>query len=121
MIVDDVIAVRFLSKPYREIENLRIGSPLIVTWLTNVGIQYSNQRDSLIFTLPSKYNPLITLDEHVIEALKPVRSLLRSELLKIDAHFLRHVTMFSIPLTTRETIGLYDLIGQKLSFIKFSK
>lgn len=121
MIVDDVIAVRFLSKPFREIENLRVGSPLIVKWLQNVDVQFTKPRTSVLFTLPDKYRVLTSLDDDVLDALKPVRSLIRAELIKLDVHFARHITKYSIPLNSSESIGLYNLIGQQLSFIKFSR
>lgn len=121
MIVDDVIAVRFLSKPYREIENLRIGSSLIVKWLQNIDVQFAKPKTSVIFTLPDKFHVLTKLNDDVLDALKPVRSLLRTELIKLDTHFARHITTYSIPLNSSESLGLYNLIGQQLSFNKFSR
>lgn len=121
MIVDDVIAVRFLSKPFREIENLRVGSPLIVKWLQNVDVQFTKPRTSVLFTLPDKFQVLTKLNSDVLDALKPIRPLLRTELIKLDTHFSRHITTYSIPLNSSEQLGLYNLIGQQLSFIKFSR
>ncbi len=121
MIVDDVIAVRFMSKPYREIQNLRIGSRFIEPWLAGKQIEYCKNGRDLLFTLPDKYLVISTLDEAVVNALKPIRDIFRSEMIKLDTHFSSQIAKYSVPLTSSEQMALYNLVGQKLSILKFSR
>jgi hypothetical protein len=121
MIVDDVIAVRFLSKPYANILNLRVGSPLLEQWLKREEINYCDELTRVIFTLPSRYEVLTHLNENVFEALKPVSGLFKSELLKLDLYCKGHVTRFATPLDAGEIIGVYNIVHCKLSFASFTR
>lgn len=122
MIVDDLISVRFLSKPYNGIENLRIGSNLISPWLESNNIQFvACRQKSLIFTLPDKYRVLERINFQVIDALRPVERHAIDAILRLELYFASEVAKYAVPLTSDEILQVFSLTKQSFSFSKISR
>lgn len=121
MIVDDLIAMRFLSKPYKSIVNLRCGSQLIKPWLDKHRIIYSNRSDGVIFEPMSKLNIYTYLGDELIDYLQRYKSIVISELSKLDTNYSVSVRKFSLPLESSEALRLYGLTEKTFSFLILTK
>lgn len=121
MITDDIIAVRFLSKPYGRIQNLREGSPLIKPWLIKNEIRFRETKSHVLFELPNKYMVLQSISQQLIDSLRPIRDIFVHEMLKLDSYFSHHMKRFGVRLTQSEVLLVYELTETKFSFIKFEK
>lgn len=120
-IIDDIIAVRFLSRPHRKILNLRVGSTQLISWLQHKRIEFKEYKHYLIFELPEHYNSLCNIDSELTEVLISYSSMLNERLSTIDMFYQSHTMKFMEPLRSSELLNLFKICKKEFSFSKFSR
>jgi len=116
----NLIAVRFLSKPWVDMHTIRIANLSVRDWLEESSIPYCrpSAAKSIYFSLPKEYESFTVIDSRVAYFIDLHQDRAIATLNLIHSQHRLRMKAFMTPLSSEEWSILVSILGTRLSFMQ---